>query len=192
MLVHLADKNIILASKSPRRQELLKGLDIDFSIRTKDVEEVYPSSLDLYKVPEYLSELKAETFKDDLKDNDIVITSDTVVILNNAILGKPKGIDGAKKMLSDLSGQIHEVITGVTLMSRTKTVTFNDTTRVFFRPLTHKEINYYVDKYQPLDKAGAYGIQEWIGHVGIIKIEGCYFNVMGLPLQKLYQELMRF
>lgn len=192
MQLDLSEYKIILASKSPRRQELLKGLDLEFEIRLKEVEEVYPADLVPEKVPEYLSKLKADTFLDDLLDNELLITSDTIVILNNEILEKPKSENEAKSMIQKMSGKKHSVVTGVALITTTKQVIFSDTTEVTFDHLDNAEIEYYVTKYQPFDKAGAYGVQEWIGYVAIKKLVGSYYNVMGLPVHKLYKELKNF
>lgn len=188
----LSQYNIILASKSPRRQELLKGLELDFEIKTKEIEEIFPDGLYKEEIPLYLSNLKANAFKDDLKDKDLVITSDTIVWCNNKQFGKPTDKLDATNMLTELSNKPHEVITAVTLMTKEKKISFFDTTKVFFKRLSNQEINHYVNTYQPFDKAGSYGIQEWIGFAGIEKIEGDYFNVVGLPLHKLYIELNRF
>ena len=184
--------NIILASRSPRRQNLLKELGFDFEIKAKEIEEVYPPELQREQVAVFLSELKASAFVSDLKDNDLVITSDTIVCLNDEIIGKPVDRDDAVKMLGKLSGNKHEVITAVTLLSHQKQHTFYEVTEVYFKPLTISEIEYYVDNYEPFDKAGSYGIQEWIGYIGIEKINGSYFNVMGLPVKRVYDELMEF
>jgi septum formation protein len=184
--------NIILASKSPRRQNLLKELGFDFEIKTKDIEEVYPLDLKKEAVAIFLSELKASAFKKELKEKDLVLTSDTIVCLDNEIIGKPKNQVDAKKMLGKLSGNKHEVITAVTLSSVEKMHTFYGVTEVFFKSLTQEEINYYIEKYQPFDKAGSYGIQEWIGYIGIEKINGSYFNVMGLPVKQVYDEILKF
>lgn len=188
----MTSKKIILASKSPRRQKLLRELGVDFEIKTKDVEEVYPSELNKQEVAIYLSELKAKAFKGELKADEIIITSDTIVCLENRIIGKPKDSQDAFNMLSDLSGKMHEVITAVTLMSLAKTVTFFDVTEVYFKELSNLEIERYIDKYQPFDKAGSYGIQEWIGYIGIEKIVGSYHNVMGFPVKKVYEALEEF
>ena len=185
-------KNIILASKSPRRQNLLKELGFDFVIKTKEIEEIYPPELQRENVAVFLSELKASAFIDDLKENDLIITSDTIVCLGDEIIGKPKRREDAIKMLGKLSGNKHEVITAVTLLSKEKQHTFYEETEVYFKSLTTPEIEYYVDNYQPFDKAGSYGIQEWIGYVGIEKIIGSYFNVMGLPVKRVYEELIKF
>jgi septum formation protein len=184
--------NLILASKSPRRQKLLKELGFDFEIITKEIEEVYPPELKREQVAIYLSELKSNAFKADLAVNDLVITSDTIVCLGDEIIGKPTDRDDAIKMLGKLSGNKHEVITAVTLLSKERTHTFYEETSVYFKTLSNKEIEYYIDNYQPFDKAGSYGIQEWIGYIAIEKINGSYFNVMGLPVQKLYDELKAY
>lgn len=186
----LKHKNIILASGSPRRQELFKELGLDFSIQVKAVKEVYPSTLKGTEITNYLAELKAAAFTD-LAENDIVITSDTIVWLNNKAIEKPKDKQQAIEMLQELSGTGHQVITSICIKTLTSQLVFYDVTMVYFKPLSMEEITYYVDKYQPFDKAGAYGIQEWIGFIGVNKIEGSYFNVMGLPVHKLYEELMK-
>lgn len=188
----LQDKKLILASKSPRRQDLLRGLGIDFEIVTKDVEEIYPDHLKREQVPIYLAELKAKAFENDIEENTIIITSDTTVLLDDDILNKPKDIEEAEQMLIRLSGRTHSVVTGVCLTSKDKQHSFFSETKVVFKPLDQEEISYYLKHYSPLDKAGSYGIQEWIGYIGIEKIEGCFFNVMGLPLNKLYAELEAF
>lgn len=184
---------LLLASKSPRRRELLKMLDIPYRIvDLKDVDETYPSDLEPEKVPEFLSKLKAEAYRPELAGDDILITADTVVIIDNEIIGKPRDLEDAKKMLKKLSGRIHKVVTGVTLSSVKKSVTFSVVTDVEFSELSDGEISFYVDKYKPLDKAGAYGIQEWIGAVGVASIDGSFYNVMGLPVHRLYKELSLF
>jgi len=188
----LKNKKIILASKSPRRKELLAGLDIEFETRTKDIDESYSEILSPHKVAEFLADKKAKAFKKELQVNEIVITSDTVVICDGEILEKPKSKIQAFDMLSKLSGKQHRVVTGVCLMSFDKTELFSDTTKVWFKKLSCDEMNYYIKKYEPFDKAGSYGIQEWIGYIGVEKIEGTYFNVMGLPVDKLYQKLQLF
>ena len=184
---------LLLASKSPRRRELIKMLDIPFrTVELKDIEEIYSSDLPKEKVPEFLSRLKAEAYFSELKEGDILITADTVVLLDDEIIGKPGDAEEAKEMLSKLSGKIHRVVTGVTITSTKKSVTFSSITEVTFSSLTSDEIEYYVSTYNPLDKAGAYGIQEWIGAVGISGIRGSYYNVMGLPVNRLYKELLLF
>ncbi|MGB0915713.1 MAG: Maf family nucleotide pyrophosphatase [Crocinitomicaceae bacterium] len=180
---------IILASKSPRRQELIKELGFPFEIRTKEVDEIYPSELSPYDVAEYLAKLKSEPIVSSLSDGDVLLTSDTVVLNNGHILGKPLNRNEAVEMIKSLSGGSHEVITGVQLKSVRKTISFSSVTQVYFSELTDDEINFYVDKYKPFDKAGSYGIQEWIGYIGVSKIEGCYYNVMGLPIHDVYQSL---
>lgn len=192
MLSNLSNKNIILASKSPRRQQLLKGLDIDFEIRTKEIEEIYPPELPIFEVPEYLAKLKATAFQNDLQENDLLITSDTVVILKNQILEKPAGRDEAIQMIQLLSGNTHTVVTGVCLTTKDKQLSFSDQTKVTFKALTEEEIVYYIDHYQPFDKAGSYGCQEWIGYVAIDRLEGSFYSVMGLPLHRLYDYLKKF
>lgn len=181
---------IILASNSPRRQQLLKDLDINFSIKTKEVEEIYPDKLVKSEITDYLSELKAHPFKEELSEKDILITSDTIVWLKNKALGKPKNYDEAFIMLKALSNQTHQVITSICIYNKNFKRIINDSTTVHFKELTDSEIEYYINTYKPFDKAGAYGIQEWIGKIGILKIEGSYFNVMGFPVHKLYKELM--
>jgi len=186
----LKNKNIILASGSPRRQELFKELGLDFSIQVKEVEEVFPSSLKESAITNYLAELKAAAFID-LAENDIVITADTIVWLNNKAIEKPKDKQHAIEMLKELSGKGHKVITSICIKTFDSQKVFYNETMVYFKALTMEEIFYYVEKHEPFDKAGAYGIQEWIGFIGVTKIEGSYFNVMGLPVHKLYEELMK-
>ena len=182
---------LILASNSPRRLELLKGLDLNFEVRVKKgVGENYPDSLLAEKVPEYISKEKAVAY--DVQEGEILLTADTVVILNGEIMGKPKGADEAKAMLRKLSGQTHHVVTGVSITTCEKQVSFSDITAVTFRNLTVDEINYYVEHYKPFDKAGAYGVQEWIGYIGVTRIEGSFYNVMGLPVERVYQALKEF
>ena len=184
------NKRIILSSKSPRRQSLLKGLEIKFEVVVHDVEEIYPKTLPVEKVPEYLARLKAEPFLKDLDSNTVVITSDTVVLLNGKVLGKPKDEEDAKRMLKSLSGNKHQVVTGVCLTEKDKQNSFSSVTDVCFDKISETEINYYFQHFKPLDKAGSYGIQEWIGYAKIQKIEGCYYNVMGLPLRDLYLKMI--
>ncbi len=187
----LKHNTIILASGSPRRQELLKGLDIPFRIQTKEVDEIYPDNLEAGAITEFLSKLKSTAFTD-LDVNDILITADTIVWLDGKALMKPVDREDAIQIIRNLSGKYHEVFTSVCLKSKTKTNIFSDVTKVFFKQLSDIEITYYVDKYEPYDKAGAYGAQDWIGYIAIDKIEGSYYNVMGLPVHKLYKELMEF
>jgi septum formation protein len=193
MVIGIPDNfHFILASRSPRRQQLLKELGLDFDIVTIDYEEDYPPNLSGADIAEYLAHQKADQFKDRITDNDIVITADTIVWCNNKVLDKPSDHKEAFNILRTISGQTHEVITGVTFLSNLSEFTFSETTRVTFDHLSDEEINFYIKEFKPFDKAGAYGIQEWIGLVGIISIEGSYFNVMGLPVQKLFIELKKY
>lgn len=186
----LKNHTIILASGSPRRQQFFKDLGLDFSIQIKEVEEIYPDHLQAEKITNYLAELKSNAFAN-LNPSDILITSDTIVWHKSKALGKPKTTQDAKDMLASLSGDTHEVITSVCFRNNTKSVTIHQTTKVTFKSLTPQEITYYVDTFSPMDKAGSYGIQEWIGYIGITNIEGSYFNVMGLPIQLVYEMLIR-
>jgi len=188
----LKNYKIILASGSPRRQQFLKDLDLDFEIRLKEIEEVYPDDLKGVAITNYLAELKAKAFEGEIKSNEILITSDTIVWLNEKALGKPKDYDDALQILKSLSNQTHEVITSVCFKTDQKTDTLFDITKVTFGILTDDQIRYYLDNYKPFDKAGAYGIQEWIGLVGISKIEGSYTNVVGLPTNLVYFYLNQF
>jgi septum formation protein len=188
----LQNFNVILASGSPRRQQFFKDLDLDFEIRLKEVEEIYPENLKAGAITDYLAELKANAFLGELKDNDILVTSDTIVWHENKALGKPKDYDDAFKMLQSLSGKTHEVITSVCIKTKEKKDTFHEITQVTFNELTDEEILYYLDNYKPFDKAGSYGIQEWIGLVAIARINGSYANVVGLPVDKVYQHLNAF
>ena len=185
----LNNYNVILASGSPRRQQFFRDLDIDFSIQLKEIEEIYPENLKGVAITDYLSNLKSDAFST-LNDNDLLITSDTIVWLEGKALGKPKDAKDAFTMLKAMSGKKHEVITSVCLKSNSFQKIINDITIVTFKELSDDEIYYYINNYKPFDKAGAYGIQEWIGFIGIDKIEGSYFNVVGLPVHKLYKELM--
>ena len=178
-----------LASKSPRRHELLTKIIKNFEIVKKEIIETYPTNLEVDKIPKFLANLKAESYILQAKKNELYITADTIVIYNNQILGKPKCKDDAYKMLRLLSGKSHYVYTGVSLLLNNYIKTFSDSTKVSFYKLRDDEIKFYVDYYEPLDKSGSYGIQEWLGYVGIKKIEGDFFNVMGLPLHKLYREI---
>lgn len=192
-LDRLSGCRLILASHSPRRRELLAGCGLQFTLADNyEVDERYPDDLPADEVAAYLSRLKSESFPRELSDGEVLITADTVVLLQDRILGKPSGREGAIEMLRDLSGRNHRVITGVTLRRRDRIDTFDSRTEVWFKPLTDEEIHYYVDTFQPYDKAGAYGIQEWIGYVGIERIEGSFYNVMGLPVQKLIARLEKF
>lgn len=185
----LKNYTIILASGSPRRQQFFKDLDIDFSIKLKEVEEVYPQELKGREITDYLANLKSKAFTN-LSEKDILITSDTIVWLENKALGKPKDAKDAFKMLRSLSGKKHEVITSISIKSKNFQKIISDVTTVSFKEITDNEINYYIENYKPFDKAGAYGIQEWIGFIAIKNLEGSYFNVVGLPVHKLYKELM--
>lgn len=190
MLKNLLNKyTVILASGSPRRQQFLKDLDILFEIKLFDVEEIYPEELEASEITDFLSELKAQPFDTILKENELVITSDTIVWLNGKALGKPNTKQEAFDMLKSLSGQSHEVISSICIKTTEFTKTISDTTKVYFSNLESNEIEYYVEKFNPLDKAGSYGIQEWIGYIGVEKIEGSFYNVMGLPIHKLYSFL---
>jgi septum formation protein len=181
---------IILASASPRRKELLAGLDLDFKVKViKGVSESYPESLRAEEVPQYISREKAAAYQ--VADDELLLTADTVVVVDNTILGKPHDADDARRMLRLISGRTHQVVTGVTLTTAKAQKTFGVTTDVTFRQLTDDEINYYISQYRPFDKAGAYGIQEWIGYIGVTSIHGSYYNVMGLPVQHIYQEIMK-
>ncbi|MFH4966317.1 Maf-like protein [Gaetbulibacter sp. M235] len=185
----LKDHHIILASGSPRRQSFFKDLGLDFEIRLKPVIEEYPLRLRHFEISDYLAQLKALPFKDDLKDKEVLITSDTIVWHNNKALGKPIDENDAFDMLKSISNATHEVITSVCFTTKTTQKTLSDVTKVTFKNLTDDEINYYIKTCKPFDKAGAYGIQEWIGQIGVTKIEGSYFNVMGLPVHLVYKVL---
>ncbi len=184
---------IILASNSPRRKELLSGLDINYETRVlPNVDESYPDSISKTEVAEYLAKKKAAAYLNKLNEDELLITADTVVLLNNSILGKPADKKESALMLRTLSGKTHKVITAVCLTSTVKQISFSDESLVTFGTLNESEIEYYVSNYEPLDKAGAYGVQEWIGYVAVEKIEGSYYNVMGLPVYKVYRELKKF
>lgn len=190
MLKNLDKYQVILASNSPRRRELLSGLDIDYTVRVMDdIDESYPDNLLCADIPCYISRKKAEAYKQQMRQDELIITADTVVCVDDMILGKPKDADDAAAMLRLLSGKTHQVITGVTLLTSEQEKTFSVVSDVTFDDLSDEEIAYYVAKYRPFDKAGAYGIQEWIGYVGVTSLKGSYFNVMGLPVQRLYNEL---
>ncbi len=191
MLDNLKKYDVVLASASPRRRELLAGLGIDFRIEViKGIEETYPDSLPTDKIPEYLSQLKAHAYK--LTPGELLITADTVVILDGEVIGKPCDEADACAMLRKLAGNTHTVITGVTVSTLERTVSFSSHSQVEFAPLTDDEISYYVTHYHPLDKAGSYGIQEWIGYAAVKGITGSFYNVMGLPIQRLYTALKSF
>lgn len=193
MLDHLKDRHIILASQSPRRRFLLSQLGLGFTAMSAEVDETIPAGMSPGEAAVYLAEKKAGHFEELLHDpKNIVITADTLVLINGSVLGKPEGRDGAAGMLRTLSGQMHQVVTGVCVRSRDKSETFSAWTDVYFKELTHEEIDHYVTACEPYDKAGSYGIQEWIGYIGITRIDGSFFNVMGLPVQRLYEVLTKF
>jgi septum formation protein len=181
---------IILGSQSPRRKELLGGAGFSFDIISPDVDETEPEGMDVYQVPEYLSVEKNKAIREKIGDEKIVVlTADTIVILDNRIIGKPADEQEARRMLWKLQGRMHEVVTGVCITGGERKVVFSDTTKVYFNALSEQEIKYYVERFQPYDKAGSYAIQEWIGYVGVSRIEGCFYNVMGLPIPKVYHLL---
>ena len=189
----LHGKKVILASNSPRRRQLLAGLDVDFTVDTgTDFEEVFPDDMPHCEVPAHMSEGKSRCFHRPLEDDEILITSDTMVLLDSYIMGKPHSREEAVDMLRRLSGRTHEVITAVTVRDRNHEETVSDTTLVTFREMTEEEIEYYVDTCKPYDKAGAYGIQEWMGYAACTGIEGSFYNVMGFPVHKVYDELIKF
>ena len=187
----LKNHKIILASGSPRRQQFFKDLDLDFEIRLKDIEEIYPDALKAEEITNFLAELKANAFEGELIENEILVTSDTIVWHKNNALGKPKDYEDAFQILKSLSDDTHEVITSVCFKTIEKTTTFHEVTRVTFNALSDESIHYYLENYKPFDKAGAYGIQEWIGFIGVSKIEGSYANVMGMPTDKVYEYLLK-
>lgn len=192
MLDNLKKYKIILASNSPRRQELMTGLGVEYVVKTlPDVDESYPSTLYGEEIPLYISREKAAAYLSFIQPDELIITADTIVWLDGKMYGKPTDAEQAKSMLRDLSGKTHQVITGVTLSTKEFQKSFAVTTHVTFALLAEDEIDYYVERYQPLDKAGAYGVQEWIGFIGVEQLEGSYFNVMGLPIQRLYKELRK-
>ncbi|SHH55654.1 Maf-like protein [Flavobacterium defluvii] len=180
---------IILASGSPRRQQFFKDLDLDFEIRLKDVEEIYPPELKAVEITDFLAQLKADAFKNELKENEILVTSDTIVWHQNKALGKPKNAQDAFEMIKSMSNATHEVITSVCFQTNTTSTLLHDITKVTFKDLSDESILYYIENYKPYDKAGAYGIQEWFGFMAVTKVEGSYTNVMGLPTAKVYDYL---
>ena len=182
-----------MASNSPRRKELLAGLDLQFEVRVlQGIDESYPHDLPTSKIAEFISKKKADAYVQTMADDELVITADTVVILGDEVMGKPHDEADAKRMLGELSGRTHQVATGVTLSTKERQVSFSVVTDVTFKQLSADEIDYYVRTYKPYDKAGAYGIQEWIGYIGVTALKGSYFNVMGLPVQRIYEALKRF
>jgi septum formation protein len=187
------DYKIILASNSPRRKELLAGIDVQFEVRViQDIDESYPSDLPTKNIAEYISHKKAAVYQQQMAPDELIITADTIVVLGNEVMGKPHDEADARRMLRELSGRTHQVITGVTLTTIEKQTSFSVETDVTFKQLSDSEIDYYISHYKPFDKAGAYGIQEWIGHIGVTGLQGSYFNVMGLPVQRIYEALSRF
>ena len=189
----MVNYKIILASNSPRRKELLAGLDIDFQVRVIDgIDESFPADLPTRQIAEYISHKKAAAYRESMAADELVITADTIVVLGNEVMGKPKDETDACRMLHELSGKTHQVITGVTLSTLERQLSFSVLTDVTFKTLSDDEIHYYVTHYCPFDKAGSYGIQEWIGYVGVTQLNGSYFNVMGLPVQRIYEALRTF
>lgn len=184
---------LILASQSPRRKELLESLGIPFCVRViEGIDESFPEDLPIEDIPVYISKQKASVYAKCIAEDEVVLTADTVVVCQGQVLGKPKDEDDARRMLNLLSGRTHEVITGVTVKTREEEKSFSVVTEVQFKSLTPQEIDFYIRRFKPFDKAGAYGIQEWIGYIGVISIHGSYFNVMGLPVQRIYEELKTF
>lgn len=193
MLDNLKKYNIVLASNSPRRKELLQRMGVNFKVRTLfGIDESYPDSLRGEDIVRYISRNKAQAYRSSMAPNELLITADTIVYVEGEVMGKPKTAEQAKEMLHKLSGKSHQVITGVTIVTADRTENFGVTSQVKFAEVTDEEINFYVDNYLPFDKAGAYGIQEWIGIVAVEEIKGSYFNVVGLPVQRLYQKLKTF
>ena len=184
---------IILASNSPRRKELLAGLDVQFEVRIiPGIDESYPETLPTMDIAEYIAQKKAKAYRETMADDELIITADTIVVLDDKVLGKPKDAEEARCMLHALSGKTHQVVTGVVLTTKELQKHFSVVSNVTFKTLSDNEIDYYVDTYKPMDKAGAYGIQEWIGYVGVTRLEGSYFNVMGLPVQRIYEAMKEF
>lgn len=189
----ITDYRVLLASNSPRREELLRGIDIDFEIKVlPDIDESFPNDLTTEEVAEFVALKKASSYINNLNEDELMITADTVVVLEDKIYGKPNNKEEAKDMLRSLSGKTHRVISGVCLTSATKQTSFSVASDVEFSTLSNEEIEYYIERYSPFDKAGSYGVQEWIGYIGVKHINGSYFNIMGLPIQRLYRELIRF
>jgi septum formation protein len=193
MLENLLNRKIILASRSPRRRQLLQELGLEFTSVHAEVDESIPAGMDPDQIAIFLAEKKADHFSDMLGEPaNIIITADTLVLIGGDILGKPADKEEAMRMLEKLSGKMHQVITGICMRSHDKSISFTSWTNVFFKELSADEIDYYIDNFHPYDKAGAYGAQEWIGYIGISRLEGSYFNVMGLPIDRLYEELKQF
>ena len=193
MLENLKKYHIILASNSPRRRELLAGLGFDFDVKVlPDIAESYPDTLPAIQIAEYIAKEKAEAYRKVIQANELIITADTVVIADDEVMGKPQDATDAHRMLRKLSGRAHQVVTGVCLTTKQEQRSFSVTTQVTFKQLSDEEIFYYIEHYRPYDKAGAYGIQEWIGYIGVTGLEGSYFNVMGLPVQRIYTEIAKF
>ena len=193
MLDNLRKYHIILASNSPRRRELLAGLGIDYEVRTiQGIDESYPADLPVNQIAEYIAAEKAAAYQKQMAADELIITADTIVVVDTEVLGKPQDADDARRMLHQLSNRTHQVITGVCITTAEKQRRFSVITDVTFKALTDEEIDYYITNYQPFDKAGAYGIQEWIGYIGVTGLHGSYFNVMGLPVQRIYNELRDF
>lgn len=191
--MRITEYKVLLASNSPRREELLRGIDIDFEIKVlPDIDESYPSELPVEEVAEFVAQKKAKSYITCLNDRELLITADTVVVLDNVIYGKPTNKQEGKEMLHALSGKTHRVISGVCLSSSKKQTSFSVSSDVEFSVLSNEEIDYYIDHYSPFDKAGSYGIQEWIGYIGVKHLSGSYFNIMGLPIQRLYREIISF
>ena len=192
ILDNLKEYKIILASNSPRRKELLSGIGIEYEVKTMpDIDETYPDALKGEEIPQHIAKSKANAYLPTMKENELIITADTIVYIDGEVLGKPKDADDASRMLHKLSGKSHKVITGVCITTSHTQRVFATSSDVTFNNLTDEEIDYYISEYKPFDKAGAYGIQEWIGFIGVTALQGSYFNIMGLPIQRLYQELKR-
>jgi len=190
MLHSVGKYRLVLASNSPRRKELLSGLDLEYEVKTlPDIDESYPASLRREEIPRYIARRKADAYRSLMKPDTLLITADTIVYLDGKVYGKPTDNADAKRILRELSGRVHEVITGVCLTTQEKQVAFESVTRVKFSVLDEEEIDYYIKRYKPYDKAGSYGVQEWIGYIAVEWIEGSFYNVMGLPVRRLYQEL---
>ena len=189
----ITNYKVLLASNSPRREELLRGIDIDFEVKVlPDIDESYPDNIPSEEIAEFVAIKKAKPYASSLHEDELLLTADTIVLLDDTVLGKPADKQEAKQMLRQLSGKTHRVITGVCLTSTKKQTSFSATSDVEFGKLTDQEIEYYVEHYSPMDKAGAYGVQEWIGYVAVKHINGSYYNIMGLPIQRVYRELIKF